>query len=35
MFNNNKMKRVVATVIAVVLVLALVVPLAISAIGMF
>lgn len=35
MFNNNKMKRVVATVIAVVLVLALVVPLAISAIGFF
>ena len=35
MFNNNKTKRVVATVIAVVLVLALVVPLAVSAIGMF
>jgi hypothetical protein len=35
MFNNNKMKRVVATIIAVVLVLALVVPLAISAIGFF
>ncbi len=35
MLNNNKMKRVLATVIAVVLVLALVVPLAISAIGFF
>jgi len=35
MFNNNKMKRVVATVIAVILVLALVIPLAVSAIGMF
>ncbi len=35
MLNNNKMKRVFATVIAVILVLALVVPLAISAIGFF
>jgi len=35
MLNNNKLKRVFATVIAVILVLALVVPLAISAIGFF
>ena len=35
MFNNNKSKRIVATVIAVILVLSLVVPLVISAIGVF
>ncbi len=35
MFNNNKSKRIVATVIAVILVLSLVVPLVISAIGLF
>lgn len=35
MFNNNKTRRVVATVIAIILVLAMVVPLAISAVGVF
>lgn len=35
MFNNNKSKRIVATVIAVILVLSLMVPLVISAIGLF
>lgn len=35
MFNNNKTKRIVATIIAVLLILAMVVPLAISAIGYF
>lgn len=32
MFNNNKTRRVMATVIAVVLILAMVVPLAVSAV---
>ena len=35
MFNNNKTKRIVATVIAIILVLAMVIPLAISAVGYF
>ncbi len=35
MFNNSKTRRIVATIIAVVLVLAMVIPLAISAIGVF
>ncbi len=35
MLNNNKLRRIFATVIAVVLVLAMVVPLALSAIGIF
>ncbi len=35
MLNNNKMKRIMATVIAIILVLALVVPIAVSAIGYF
>lgn len=35
MFNNNKTRRVVATVIAIILVLAMVVPLGISALGVF
>lgn len=35
MFNNNKMKRIVATVIAILLVAAMVVPLAVAAIGYF
>lgn len=35
MLNNNKMRRIFATVIAIILVLAMVVPLALSAIGIF
>ena len=35
MFNNSKNRRIVAAVIAVILVLAMVIPLAISAIGVF
>lgn len=35
MFHNNKMRRIFATIIAVLLVLAMIVPLALSAIGIF
>ena len=35
MFNNSKTRRIVATIIAIILVLAMIVPLAISAIGYF
>ena len=35
MFQNKKSRRIVATIIAVILVLAMVVPLAIAAIGYF
>lgn len=35
MFNNTKVKRIVATVIAILLVAAMVVPLAVAAIGYF
>lgn len=35
MLNNNKTKRIVATVIAILLVAAMVVPLALAAVGAF
>ena len=35
MFNNSKIRRIVATIIVIILVLAMVVPLAISAVGIF
>ena len=35
MFNNSKKWRIVATIIVIILVLAMVVPLAISAVGIF
>lgn len=35
MFHNNKTRRIFATIIAVLLVLAMIVPLALSAIGIF
>lgn len=35
MFHNNKSRRIFATVLAIILILAMVVPLAISAVGIF
>ena len=35
MFNNSKKRRIVATIIVIILVRAMVVPLAISAVGIF
>ena len=35
MFNNSKKRRIVATINVIILVLAMVVPLAISAVGIF
>ena len=35
MFNNSKKRRIVATLTVIILVLAMVVPLAISAVGIF